>query len=88
MDIPVMVAVAVLCLPVFSTYTITRWQGLLFLAYYGLYTGYLILDSAGHEGLAEYRAIIVTVVVPLTVVTVVAFSLRRWYTRTRIQGSE
>jgi cation:H+ antiporter len=88
MDIPVMVAVAVLCLPVFSTYTITRWQGLLFLAYYGLYTGYLILDSADHEGLAEYRALIVTVVVPLTVVTVVAFSVRRWYTRTRVQGSE
>lgn len=88
MDIPVMVAVAVLCLPVFSTYTITRWQGLLFLAYYGLYTGYLILDSADHEGLAEYRALIVTVVVPLTVVTVVAFSVRRWYTRTRVQGSD
>jgi cation:H+ antiporter len=91
MDIPVMVAVAVLCLPVFSTYTITRWQGFLFLAYYGLYTGYLILDSADHEGLSEYRALILTVVVPLTVVTVIVFSLRSWYTRytrTRIQGSE
>jgi hypothetical protein len=30
----------------------------------------------------------VTVVVPLTVVTVVAFSVRRWYTRTRVQGSD
>jgi cation:H+ antiporter len=83
MDIPIMVAVAVLCLPIFSTYTITRWQGLLFLAYYCLYTGYLILDSADHEGLSEYRVLMVTVVVPLTVVTVIVFSLRSWYVRRR-----
>ncbi|MGH7464582.1 MAG: calcium/sodium antiporter [Longimicrobiales bacterium] len=81
MDIPVMVAVAVLCLPIFSTYAISRLEGLLFLAYYVLYTGYLILDSAKHEGLAEYRMLVLTIVLPLTLITVVGFSLRSWLQR-------
>jgi cation:H+ antiporter len=77
MDVPVMVAVAVLCLPIFSKYAISRWEGILFVLYYLLYTGYLILDSAEHEGLAEYRMVILTTVLPLTLVTVLVFSLRR-----------
>jgi hypothetical protein len=47
-DIPFMVAVAVACLPIFFTgYTIARWEGLVFVVYYGLYTAYLLLDAAG-----------------------------------------
>jgi cation:H+ antiporter len=83
MDIPVMVAVAVLCLPIFSSYTIGRWEGLLFLAYYVLYTGYLILDAGAHEGLSEYRILILTVVLPLTLVTLLVSSLRKWLERRR-----
>jgi cation:H+ antiporter len=79
MDIPVMVAVAVLCLPIFfSGYTISRWEGALFLAYYALYTGYLLLDAAEHGGLHEYRRLVMTIVVPLTILTVAGFSLRAW----------
>ncbi|MBR9988458.1 MAG: calcium/sodium antiporter [Gemmatimonadetes bacterium] len=78
MDIPVMVAVAVLCLPIVSNYAISRSEGILFLSYYVLYTGYLILDAADHEGLAEYRTVVLTTVLPITLITVLVFSYRGW----------
>ena len=77
LDFPVMLAVAVLCFPIFSKYAIRRWEGMLFVAYYALYTGYLILDSANHEGLAEYRMVVLTTVLPLTLITVVVSTLRQ-----------
>lgn len=77
LDLPVMLAVAVLCFPIFSKYAIRRWEGILFVAYYVLYTGYLVLDSANHEGLAEYRVVVMTTVLPLTLITVVVSTLRR-----------
>jgi cation:H+ antiporter len=82
LDIPVMVAVSVLCLPIFvSGYAISRWEGALFLWYYILYTGYLILDAAQHAGLSEYRRLVLTVVVPLTVLTLLGFNLRHFLER-------
>ena len=43
-DIPVMIAVAVVCLPIFFTgQQIARWEGGLFLGYYVAYTLYLVL---------------------------------------------
>ncbi|HSJ32086.1 MAG TPA: calcium/sodium antiporter [Longimicrobiales bacterium] len=77
LDLPVMVAVAVLCVPIFRKHAITRWEGLLFVAYYVIYAGYLVLDSANHEGLAEYRTLVLTTVLPLTLMTVLVFSFRR-----------
>ena len=43
---PVMIAVAVACLPVFFTgIRISRWEGALFLFYYAAYVLYLILAA-------------------------------------------
>jgi cation:H+ antiporter len=76
LDIPVMVAVAVLCLPIFlSQFSISRGEGLLFLGYYALYTTYLILDASSHEAFDEFRTIVMTVVLPLTLLTLAAFTL-------------
>jgi cation:H+ antiporter len=69
MDIPVMLAVAVLCLPVFIGYTINRWEGLLFLAYYVIYTTYLILAAASHDALSSFQDVVLRFVLPLTVAT-------------------
>ena len=45
-DIPVMIAVAVVCLPIFFTgQQIARWEGGLFLGYYAAYTLYLVLSE-------------------------------------------
>ncbi|NLX24214.1 MAG: calcium/sodium antiporter [Phycisphaerae bacterium] len=47
-DIPVMLGVAVLCLPIFfSGSIISRWEGLLFFVGYVAYTVCLILDATG-----------------------------------------
>jgi cation:H+ antiporter len=45
-DIPVMVLVAIACLPIFITgMTISRWEGFLFFSGYLLYTAYLIWNA-------------------------------------------
>jgi cation:H+ antiporter len=69
-DLPVMIAVAVACLPIFFTgNVIARWEGFLFLGYYLAYTLYLILDSSGHESLAVFSRAMMVFVIPITVLT-------------------
>ncbi len=69
-DIPVMLAVAVLTLPIFFTGSrIERWEGWLFLFYYAAYTAYLILDSVQHNALPLFNSILLYVILPLTVLT-------------------
>ena len=69
-DIPVMIAVAVICLPVFITgQLIARWEGLLFLSYYVAYTAYLIMDSTNHENLPIFSNILLFFVFPATVIS-------------------
>ena len=49
-DIPVMLAVALLCLPIFrGGYEITRRNGLLFVFAYALYLAYLVLNAMHAE---------------------------------------
>lgn len=70
-DIPIMIAVAVACLPVFFTGNrIDRWEGLLFLTYYVAYVLYLILRAREHDALATFGMALVTFVIPLMAVTV------------------
>ncbi|MEQ8756358.1 MAG: calcium/sodium antiporter [Coleofasciculus sp. G1-WW12-02] len=76
-DIPVMIAVAVACLPIFFTgYRIDRWEGILFLAYYVAYTLYLFLNATEHDALAEFSAIMLLFVMPLTLITLVILAVR------------
>ncbi|MEM9212847.1 MAG: calcium/sodium antiporter [Cyanobacteria bacterium P01_F01_bin.150] len=80
-DIPVMVAVAIACLPIFfSGNVISRWEGIVFLAYYIAYVGYVILDATEHDSLPIYSGVLATFVIPLTVITlfiIVARELRK-----------
>ncbi|MFT5370327.1 MAG: cation:H+ antiporter [Candidatus Latescibacterota bacterium] len=47
-DLPIMLAVTVVCLPVFFTgRIIARWEGVLFLGYYVGYTAFLVLAATG-----------------------------------------
>jgi cation:H+ antiporter len=69
-DYPVMMAVAVACLPIFFVgYTIHRWEGALFLGYYVAYTAYLILAATEHDALPAFSSAMMGFVVPLTVIT-------------------
>lgn len=76
-DIPVMLAIAVACLPVFfADYRISRLNGLVFLAFYGAYIVYLILLSTGNPTLVPYRVALVYGVGPLTVMTLALITIR------------
>ncbi|MBI4616939.1 MAG: calcium/sodium antiporter [Planctomycetes bacterium] len=66
-DIPVALAVAVACLPIFFTgYRISRWEGLLFFAYYGAYIAYLYFAAAEREKLPRFNDAMLYAVLPLT----------------------
>jgi cation:H+ antiporter len=87
-DIPVMVAVAIACLPVFFTgHLISRWNGLLFLAYYAAYTAYLILLAARHAALGPFSVVMGWFVLPLTTVTLLLLAYRYWRERSRTAAS-
>lgn len=77
-DMWVMVAVTVACLPVFlSGREIARWEGGVFLGYYVAYLTYLILATQRHAALPLMEQVMMGVVVPLTVVALVASLIRR-----------
>ena len=76
-DLPVMIAVAVACVPVlFTGHLIARWEGALFLAYYIFYVTYLVLFAQDHDALDDYSLVMTTVVIPLTVVTLAVVAWR------------
>ncbi|GAB3341450.1 calcium/sodium antiporter [Marilutibacter aestuarii] len=78
-DIPVMIATAVACLPIFfSGHLIARWEGALFLGYYAAYTAYLLMDNTGHAALEEFNDVMLWFVIPLTVITLAVVVSRAW----------
>lgn len=77
-DLWVMLAALVACLPVFLTgREIARWEGALFLAYYVVYTAYLVLAAQRHDGTQAFGDAMLGFVVPLTIVTLGVTMLRR-----------
>lgn len=76
-DLPVMIAVAVACLPImFTGHRIGRREGALFFGYYLAYTAYLILYAQSHDALDEYSLVMSAIVLPLTVITLLIVLLR------------
>ncbi|MCA9144729.1 MAG: calcium/sodium antiporter [Planctomycetaceae bacterium] len=76
-DIPVMITVAVACLPIFYTgHLISRWEGGLFFFYYVAYTTYLVLDTMQHEFSRTLGGVMVAFVIPLTTVTLLIATYR------------
>jgi cation:H+ antiporter len=77
-DIPVMIAVAFACLPIFASGNrIARWEGALFLAYYAIYIAYLVLASTEHAALERFGATMLGFVLPLTGVTLLVLWARQ-----------
>ncbi len=82
LDIPVMIAAAAACLPIFFTgHRIARWEGGLFFAYYLAYMAYLVLDSTGHAASEDFKLVMLVFVIPLTLVTLSICSFRAWRER-------
>lgn len=69
-DLPVMIAVAVACLPIFFTgYSISRLEGLIFVGCYAAYNAYLILAAQQHDALPVFSKVMFLFVVPLLILT-------------------
>jgi cation:H+ antiporter len=78
-DLPVMVGVALICLPIFFTDNlITRGNGALLLALYAAYTAYLVMHATGHGALAAYTSIMSGIVLPVVAVVLVGLAWRHW----------
>jgi len=72
-----MLAVCFACIPVFLTgREIARWEGAVFLGYYVAYVAYLILASQEHDAIEAYSSVMMSFVIPITVITLVAVMIR------------
>lgn len=77
LDIPVMIAVAVACLPIFFTgHIISRWEGGVFFAYYLAYTTYLVLAATQAAVERSFATVMLAFVIPLTVITLLIAAVR------------
>ncbi|TDR51297.1 cation:H+ antiporter [Halomonas ventosae] len=76
-DIPVMIVVALACLPIcFTGGVINRWEGGVLLAYYLAYTLYLILAATQHDALQAFSASLIYFALPLTALTLVVLAMQ------------
>lgn len=76
-DIPVMIAVALACLPIcFTGGVINRWEGAVLFAYYLAYTLYLILAATSHDALPAFSVTMLYIALPLTGLTLVVFAVQ------------
>lgn len=79
-DMPVMIAVAVACLPVFFTGNlIARWEGGLFLGYYLAYTLYIVLAATDSYLLRTLTPVMMWFVMPLTALTLIILATRSFH---------
>lgn len=85
-DIPVMIAVAIACLPMFFTGNlIARWEGAVFLGYYIAYTTYLVLSSTKHSALQAFDTAMIWFVIPLTILTLIVVTVRSMQKQRRVK---
>ena len=77
-DMLVMLAAALICLPVFFTgFRITRPEGAVLLMFYVLYTGYIILVENSWDYLSIFGTVIIYLVIPLTIMAFIIMVYRQ-----------
>lgn len=77
-DIPVMIAVAAACLPIFfSGFRIDRLEGCLFIACYIAYTAWLALTAMQHEVLVDFAFLLRWIVLPATALLIIIPAIRQ-----------
>lgn len=88
-DMPVMLAAAIACLPIFFTgHRIARWEGAVFLCYYAAYITYLLMDASTHDSLDDISFAMRWVVIPLTVMTLAVTLFRALRARAKPKQPE
>lgn len=75
LDIPIMIAVAVACLPIFATgHRIDRWEGGLFLAAYAAYVATLVFTATPGRSAELFSPLMLGIALPLVGATLAAIS--------------
>lgn len=70
-DLPVMIVTGVVCLPMFYNHgKLTRWEGLVFLIYYGCYLAFLVLSAMDHPILERFNEFVLAFILVPTLLTV------------------
>ncbi|GIG39295.1 calcium/sodium antiporter [Cellulomonas phragmiteti] len=83
-DLPVMVVVALVVLPVvFTGAQISRWEAVAFLAYYVAYIAYLLLAAADHDALPVLSTALVWFVAPMTALLLALLTAHEFRARRR-----
>ncbi len=86
-DIPIMIAVAFACLPIFFTGgVINRPEGALLLGYYLAYTLYLFLSAGHHDAQAGFSAVMLYFALPLTFFTIYLLAARELSGKRPVSG--
>jgi len=81
-DLPIMIAVAFACLPIFFTGgAISRWEGGMLLAYYTAYTSYIVLAATEHESLPLFSSVMLWFVIPITAITIMVIAVQEFRNR-------
>ena len=81
-DLPIMVAVAVICFPIFfSGNLINRWEGGLLVSYYCAYLLYLVMNVSSHGESQALGPLFKFVIVPLTTLALVLMTWHSHSTR-------
>jgi cation:H+ antiporter len=76
LDLPVMVAVMLACLPLFLDLSIGRIKGLFFLAAYAVYTTYLVLVATGSSAMPGFREAMLAYVLPITGIMLLSVAIQ------------
>jgi len=78
-DLPLMVAAALACLPILYTgRLVDRREGALLLGFYAAYLGYLILVALGDPAADSFGRVLILGAVPVAGVVLAALALREW----------
>lgn len=87
-DIPIMIVVAIACLPIFFTRgTINRWEGALFLGYYIAYMLFLVLNATQHDLLPIFNDIMFYFIIPLSAVTIIVVVFQEIFNKGKEQNA-
>lgn len=85
-DLLILLAASVACIPIFFTgHMISRWEGGIFLFFYGAYIFYLFLHSADHEFIDTFRQAMMFVL-PIVGLTILTIAGREFKKRWRFRG--
>ena len=77
LDMPVMLAAAVVLLPMALTRSlITRWEAVVLLGYYAAYVTYLLLAAGSHDALPAFSATVLWFLLPLTALSLTVLVIK------------